>query len=149
MVVLGTSQLQSRHLYCWNSELKFHGCPCCRRSRIGLCNDTLSVRMSACLSVRCCSSVRRICCCGPGVQAISNDDSCGCRAPQQQMRGAVSRCQPTYEAEHGDVLCCRVVSRRVSRRRRRHATQLVPGASVCLSVCLSVSLFVLTSQQAQ
>ena len=74
--------------------------------RQGLCNGTMSP--SVCLSVpyksiNGCSSVRRVCCCGPGGQKKSVDSG-GCRSPQQhcaqqhdiqkQMR-AVSRCQLT------------------------------------------------------
>ena len=74
--------------------------------RQGLCDGTMSP--SVCLSVpyksiNGCSSVRRVCCCGPGKQKKSVDSG-GCRSPQQhcaqqhdiqkQMR-AVSRCQLT------------------------------------------------------
>jgi len=72
----------------------------CRRQ--GLCNGTMSVRPSDCLSVPSiarCSSVRRVCCCGPGGQEISIDcctaDAAAATAPKQhggqQQRRAVSR----------------------------------------------------------
>jgi len=66
----------------------------------GLCNGMLSVRLSARLSVPSidrCSSVRQVCCCGPGGQEIAID--CCTAGAQQQLR-AVSRCQLTCEAEH-------------------------------------------------
>ena len=75
--------------------------------RQGLCNGMVSVRLSASLSVPAidrCSSVRRVCCRGPGGQEISIDCCTAATAPQQhggqqQMR-AVSRLQPPYKAEH-------------------------------------------------
>ena len=42
----------------------------------GLCHDAVSVRLSVCLSVPAidgCSSMRCVCCCGPGGQEISID----------------------------------------------------------------------------
>ena len=65
--------------------------------RQGLCNDTASVRLSACLSVRLsvpsidrCSSVRRVCCCGPGVRAGDIDDSGGGRAPSSTAHSSTA-----------------------------------------------------------
>ena len=73
--------------------------------RQGLCSGTVSVRRSVPAIGRC-SRVRRVCCRGPGGQAISID-CCGRRAPapqqhgaQQQMR-AVSRCQLSEQFLNG------------------------------------------------
>jgi len=60
----------------------------------------LTVRLSVCLSVRpsvpsfgCSTLLRRVCCCGPGIQEISID--CYTAGAQQQRMRAVSRCQLT------------------------------------------------------
>ena len=69
--------------------------------RQGLRNGTVSVHLSVPFAPPC-SSVRRVCCCGPGSQDISID--CGTaggqpqHGAQQEMR-AVSRYQRTQEAE--------------------------------------------------
>ena len=52
-------------------------------------------------SINCCSSMRRVCCCGPGTQEISIN--C-CTAGAQQQPWAVSRCQLTQEAEYRTCL---------------------------------------------
>jgi len=60
--------------------------------RQGLCNDTASVRLSACLSVRLsvpsidrCSSVRRVCCQAIRGQAIVTVPSFGCHTPLRRV----------------------------------------------------------------
>jgi len=95
---------------------------CSHNMRPGLFNDTVSVRLSVCLSVPWC-----VCCCGPRRQAISVD-FCTARLQQarppfdpypqqpggqQQMR-AVSRLQPPQEAEYR--LVCRRRGMTTSRR---------------------------------
>jgi len=96
------SNIQINHYFFSNSGITdrdiWH---CSHNIWQGLCNGTVSVHPSVCLSVpaiNCCSSMRRVCCCGSGGQEISID--CGTAGAQLQWRCTMAVWQSAAEAEH-------------------------------------------------
>jgi len=100
----------------------------CRRHGNGTVSVRLSVRLSV-PSVDRCSSVRRVCCCGPGEREISID--CCTAGAQQQRR----RILDFYRAVLAMGLClcvsvypC-VTSRSSAKTAKRRITQTTPHDS--------------------
>ena len=96
------SNIQINHYFFSNSGITdrdiWH---CSHNMWQGLCNGTVSVHPSVCLSVPAinfCSSMRRVCCCGSGGQEISID--CGTAGAQLQWRCTMAVWQSAAEAEH-------------------------------------------------
>ena len=88
----------------------------------GLCNGMVSVLLSVFPAIDCCSSMRRVCCCGPGGQEISID--CCTAGARQQRR----RCSTAFSSKCEQ---CRVDS-----RRRRLNTDLFYPRCVAQANCL-------------
>ena len=72
---------------------------CWRSRRQGLCNGTVSVRLTVCLShIDRCNPLRRVRCCGPCRQEISMNSG-RCRAPVSRLR-KLNTDLSTYNFQH-------------------------------------------------